>query len=208
MVLPRQESRVVWIERVSKEKHFCKCGCGGLIKIQSHHKKYGVPDYIHGHHSRGKYIKEVASNFWEKTDKKEVHVCWNWKAFIRPDGYGTIQSSLLKSKNFLAHRLSYLLHYGELPDGLLVLHKCDNRKCVNPNHLYLGTDADNERDMVIRDRMKGVVKVKIVKKIAKMIEQEISNKAIAKELGVSIKLVSRIKRGSNWSIITGIKKKV
>jgi len=55
-------------------------------------------------------------------------------------------------KQINAHRFSYVLHYGEIGDGLWVLHKCDNRKCVNPNHLYLGDAARNSRDAVERNR--------------------------------------------------------
>lgn len=79
---------------------------------------------------------------------KEEDGCWNW-IWNTIDGYGR---TLVKDKSLLAHRVSYELHIGEIPDGIYVLHKCDNPGCVNPDHLFLGTNTDNMRDMVNKSR--------------------------------------------------------
>lgn len=73
--------------------------------------------------------------------------CWNWKGKIHPSGYVDLYGSK-------AHRVSYEAFVDKIPDGKLVLHKCDNRKCVNPEHLYIGTHKDNVRDMIDRKRQR------------------------------------------------------
>lgn len=79
----------------------------------------------------------------------KTSTCWNWIAGKSDKGYG---SFCYNNKNYPAHRASWTIHYGRIPDGLLVCHKCDNPQCVNPNHLFLGTHRDNARDMVRKDR--------------------------------------------------------
>lgn len=77
--------------------------------------------------------------------------CWNWQG-AKSKGYG-ILSSAFKKPPHKAHRLSYELHVGPIPDGLVVRHKCDNPACCNPKHLLLGTQRDNARDAVARNRL-------------------------------------------------------
>jgi hypothetical protein len=75
--------------------------------------------------------------------------CWGWTACKNPAGYGNIRDG---SKTYLAHRAAYLVAHGELPDGCVVMHTCDNPECTNPDHLVLGTHGDNVADKVRKGR--------------------------------------------------------
>lgn len=79
--------------------------------------------------------------------------CWGWAASTAPKGYGCL--GLGGGRVGRAHRVSYELHYGPIPDGLHVLHTCDNPGCVNPAHLRLGTNADNVADRQAKGRYRG-----------------------------------------------------
>lgn len=98
--------------------------------------------------------KSLEQRFWEKVDKQKKNECWEWLAHKHSNGYGQFE------RGKLAHRFSWELHFGEIPKDkndrhgtFYVLHRCDNRICVNPNHLFLGTTKDNTRDMVKKGRV-------------------------------------------------------
>lgn len=91
----------------------------------------------------------TAERFWEKVHKTET--CWLWQAACNKTGYGVF--GLATRRNILAHRFSYILHCGTIPDRMGVCHHCDTPPCVNPSHLFLGTQSDNVHDMMSKGRL-------------------------------------------------------
>lgn len=85
--------------------------------------------------------------FWAKVRRDAS--CWEWTARRTPSGYGTIK---VGTATRLAHRVSWELHFGAIPDGMCILHRCDNPPCVNPAHLFLGMQLDNVRDREAKGR--------------------------------------------------------
>jgi len=151
------------------------------------------------------------NRFFKKVEKTDG--CWNWTASKRK-GYGAFK---YKGKIVGAHRFSYELHKGVIPEDMVVCHKCDNPKCVNPDHLFLGTQSDNMKDAYKKGRLKvpeGVkfknnhipksrsVDIATVVKIKNMLNKGgIKPAKIAEKLSVSRFLVYDIRRGQAYKSI-------
>ncbi len=128
--------------------------------------------------------------------------CWEWQGATR-NGYGVLNIDHVVT---YAHRFSYELHCGPLPDGAFVLHACDNRACVNPYHLSCGTQADNMRDMYAKGRgnpqgAKRKLTAEQVRAIRREARAGTNYPAIAERYGISVPAVSMIVTRKRWSHI-------
>ncbi len=121
------------------------------------------------------------------------------------DGYGRFKFE--GKMRFLAHRASWIIHFGPIPEGLCVCHTCDNRKCVNPKHLFLGSNYDNIIDRALKNRSNRPFGNKFttrkitednVRAIRQMLKEGIYQRIIAEKYGISQKTVSKIKLELRW----------
>lgn len=132
------------------------------------------------------FNEKLIERFWKLVNVAGRNDCWNWLAYKNRDGYGNFNGEGKKKWN--AHRVSYIIANGEIPDGVCVCHKCDNPSCVNPAHLYLGTHAQNMRDMRVRGRARNHILKNEEKVLIK--KSKLSPKHLAELLGVSGRAVA------------------
>ena len=130
--------------------------------------------------------------------------CWEYAGTINRFGYGQFYH---RGKTIRAHRASYEIKNGPIPDGLLVCHTCDNRKCINPEHLYAGTYADNYRDARERNRLntpKGENHhaAKLSPKDVRAIrDSNLPIRKLASIYGVALATIGEAKRGETWKTV-------
>lgn len=152
--------------------------------------------------------KEI-KHFWDRVQKTEY--CWEWSGCKYSDGYGQIKIGGKKSRT---HRVSWILHFNTLPSNLHVLHKCDNPICVNPDHLFLGTQGDNMDDKTRKGRASGgSLKGETNKGGGKLSSDEVQEirrrydrgkvkqSDLAIQFQISQVMVSRIILGKSWTHI-------
>lgn len=145
----------------------------------------------------------VAERFWSKVQKSDG--CWQWLACHSGD-YGQFSFNGGRIK---AHRMAWMLSYGQIPEGYRVCHHCDNKLCVNPEHLYCGTQKDNIRDMMAKGRSQTVGapqqgelnrNARLTKKEALVIRNSsLTPKVLTNLYPISLSQIYNIRNGYRWS---------
>lgn len=200
----------------------CECGCGQILPPSTrsdpkHGYAKGQPRrFISGHSAK----TSIYTRFDSYVDKRpHPQGCWLWVGMLSSVGYGRCT---INGKTIGAHRISYELHNGPIPKGLFVLHKCDIRACVNPAHLFLGTNLDNMRDrdmkgrgasgarhwahlrpeeFAVKCRPGAKLTEEQVTEIRQLGQQGVSQAEIARQYGVSRQAICRIQHNKVWRYI-------
>ena len=148
---------------------------------------------------------KIETRFWTKVTPLGPGDCWEWCGDTVAGGYGRFR---VDGKKELAHRVAFALELGEIPDGMLVLHSCDNPPCCNPDHLRLGTCEDNEADKRERSRhhspggernTQAKLREADVGFIRMWLDLGYTQQKIADAFGVHHSTISMIKTGKSWS---------
>lgn len=187
-------------------------GCDADVRVKSLGlcNKHYVRFKTHGSVGFKKYARgTLEERFWNFVQKKSDNECWEWQGQIL-NGYGRISLGAKSLGSDGAHRVSWrIANKQEIPDGMFVMHKCDNPCCVNPNHLTIGTPKDNSDDMIRKGRKKQVIplgehngksllneeKVRVIR------SSTLNHAALGRLLGVSSGCVRSVRIGRTWSHI-------
>jgi hypothetical protein len=146
---------------------------------------------------RYKPIKDETKR-WETLVIKQEG-CWGWKGKCAPRGYAVFS---FRQRPMTAHRYSYMIHKGD-PAGKCVCHACDNPICSNPDHLFLGTNSDNQQDCRLKNRSKGSkLTTDDVREIRKLLSQGMYGTQIAKKYNVTNSRIYEIKNNNSWWYVT------
>ena len=185
-----------------------KCNAEYYAKgfCERHYKrnaKYGDPLAGVGNHA------PPEQRFWRFVSERKPGKCWVFSGGGKKSRYGQFQVNSENRDHTLAHRYSYQIHHGKIPDGKVVMHSCDNPRCVNPAHLSVGTAKENTQDMIVKgrharqaplgnDNGKAILTPKLVRMIRSSSETNIS---LAQKIGVSINAVRGVRIKRTWAHI-------
>lgn len=192
-----------------------ECTVEGCNKV---HKSRGLCDTHYAYWRRNGEVgqreaKTLAERLWVKVDKSPglgpLGDCWEWRGYVHPVGYGQLSLDATGKKTN-TNRAAYIVTHGDIPDGLWVLHRCDNRLCCNPDHLWLGTPKDNTQDMIAKGRRRKAFQVvrgedvrnaKITEDIVRAIRAEppMTFKALGEKYGLSTATVHSVKLRRTWA---------
>jgi hypothetical protein len=164
--------------------------------------------------ARGKFEKQPLQERWINSYMiSPITGCWVWTRDVAKVGYGRI---CVDGVRHYTHRFAWTMAYGPIPEGMCVCHACDNKRCVNPEHLWLGTDAENMADKLKKGRQsRGESRRETMRRVARRGEthadakltgeqvleiraSDATNRDLAKEFGVSTSCIYAIKARINW----------
>jgi hypothetical protein len=155
----------------------------------------------------------LAERLAAQIDSSLLDGCWPWRGDCSDSGYGRIRVGSAADgtrRMELAHRVKWRITFGDIPDGLDVLHKCDNPPCCRPDHLFLGTNADNMRDRDAKGRgtppphyvgelhPRAKLTANDVATIRTLVASGASQSALGRQFGVTHSAIGRIVRGTGW----------
>jgi len=185
-------------------------------------------DFLNNHKDRykKKYCSSACHHESMRANKQDISIkmkrdyesnvvksdgCWGWNGMIRKDGYGVINAGGHNNK-ILLHRASWMIHFGEIPKKMFILHKCDNHICSAPSHLFIGTQQDNVTDMISKGRRKqaclkgerngsATITEQQAKEIKILLKDGLNGVQIGKIFNKSRCFISKIKTGKTWKHI-------
>lgn len=165
----------------------------GVTLAPDHVQKILASRIRNGSHT-GPDAVPVQERFWQYVERGEG--CWRWTGNVNNMGYGMIYDAARRRK-ILAHRVSWEIHYGEIPERRVLLHQCDHPWCVNPAHLALGTQADNMQDMAkkFRGNRSVFVDAKSILNVIELAKDGCGVDSLAERFGVSVSTIYNILRG-------------
>lgn len=154
----------------------------------------------------------MSARFWAKVHKRKGDGCWEWRAALNSAGYGVMASAPGRgAKTVKAHRYSWQMHRGPIPKGMFVCHRCDNPKCVRPDHLFLGTSGDNHSDMVRKGRgvapprqlgssnVNAKLTPAVVRVLRRLAADGVRVRLLADASGVSTTTIHSLLKGKTWA---------
>ena len=141
----------------------------------------------------GPQPRPAPERFWAKVDRRGPDECWPWVGARSSKGYGVFYrgSEALRPRMIFASRFSWIVHSGPIPDGLFVLHSCDNPPCCNPSHLFLGTRGDNNRDAIAKGRRRNQLTPALIDQVRRLRADGLTIPNTAATLGISPSNVDR-----------------
>lgn len=186
------KNRMMYAHRIVWEKYYGLIPEGRDVLLSCSTTGCVNPEHL--------YLKSIdlEEKFWSKVNKNTETGCWEWIGSLNMHGYGQFQANRIPIGS---HRFSWELKHGSIPNGLWVLHRCDNRKCVNPDHLFLGSNKENQIDSIKKGRRPEVRltidKAREIRKLYKL--GKLNKQQLADSFGISYSHTAQIIKNGKWN---------